>query len=105
MSFVTLEEAKDQCAVDHDVTLHDARLNRLIASAETWASNFLNRPLSDLVESGSEVPTGLDGIIPEDVKSGILLRVEFEFDPDAQKDATMEAAERTLWPYRVEVSV
>lgn len=97
--FVTLEEAKAQVVVDEDVGLHDDRLGRLIVAAELWAEEFLNRPLGDLVTA-----TGGDEL-REDVKSAILLHVEFEFDPDAQKDATIQAAERLLWPHRIELGI
>lgn len=97
--YVTLAEAKGQVAVDLDVSIHDARLTRLIVAAELWAEEFVNRPLGDLV---SETGTSE---VREDVKSAILLHVEFEFDPDAQKPATIEACQRLLWPHRLDVGV
>lgn len=97
--YVSLEEAKGQVVVDEDVEIHDDRLTRLIVAAELWAEEFVNRPLGDLVtETGGTE-------LREDVKSAILLHVEFEFDPDAQKEATIKAAERLLWPHRIELGV
>lgn len=97
--YVSLEEAKAQVVVDEDVDTHDDRLTRLIVAAELWAEEFLNRPLGDLVTE-----TGGDEL-REDVKSAILMHVEFEFDPDAQKDKTIQACERLLWPHRLELGV
>lgn len=97
--YVTLEEAKAQVVVDEDVDIHDDRLTRLIVAAELWAEEFLNRPLGDLVTE-----TGGDEL-REDVKSAVLLHVEFEFDPAAQQDKTISAAERLLWPHRIGLEV
>jgi hypothetical protein len=101
MTWVSLEEAKEQVAIEVDETLHDARLARLIAAAERWAEGFLNRSLGDLVESGESPPA-----VPEDVKSALLLHVEWEFDRDTQNgDMLLQRAHDLLWPYRAEVSV
>lgn len=97
--YVTLEQAKGQVVVDEDVDIHDERLTRLIVAGELWAEEFLNRPLGELVAE-----TGGDEL-REDVVSAILLHVEFEFDPDAQKDKTIEAAQRLLWPHRIALGI
>lgn len=98
--YVSLEEAKQQLVVDEDVEADDDKISRLIDAAETWAANYLNRPLSELEGSPA------DGIIPEDAKSAILMHVEWEYDPEAQRTgAIIERAHQLLWPYRVGLGV
>jgi len=102
MSYVTLDEAKDQVSIPREDDADDERLQRLIDAAEAWAENFLNAPLGDYEESPVESPPAL----PEDLKSGILLHVEAEFDRDmANFDTIMKRAHDLLWPYRVQVGV
>src|SRR5690554_1228298 len=98
MSYIELDEAKEQVSIGLDDDAHDARLERLIAAAEAWAANFLNAPLEDFEESPVQSPPTL----PEDLKSGMLLHVEFEFDRDVQNaEILLKRAEQLLWPYRV----
>jgi lysyl-tRNA synthetase class I len=102
MSYVTLNEAKDQVSIEHADDSSDDRLTRLIAAAEKWAENFLNAPLADFEESPVQSPPEL----PEDLKSGILLHIEAEFDRDMQNfDTIMKRAHDLLWPYRQELGV
>jgi hypothetical protein len=97
--YISLEEAKAQVAIDEDVEAHDDRLERLIDASEAAATNFLNRPLSELVGSP-------DVGIPEDAKSGLLLLLEWEFDRNRQDSAMLlERAHQLLWPYRAELDV
>ncbi|MBA3562892.1 MAG: phage gp6-like head-tail connector protein [Gammaproteobacteria bacterium] len=99
MSFVTLDEAKDQLAIEQDFTAHDERIERLISAAEKWAENFLNRSLEEL---DSDSPPSSPVEIPEDAKSAILLHVEAEFDRDERNmERLIETARNLLWPYRV----
>jgi len=101
--FISIEEAKDQVYVEHDRTDLDDRITRLLTSAEEWAVQFMNiDSLADLEESPAVSPPA----IPELVKSGILLRFEFEFDRDVDNaDLLMKRAEETLWPYRIGLGV
>lgn len=101
-TYVTLDEAKDQVSVERDNPDHDERLTRLIAAAHRWASNFLNAELSDYEDSPVQSPPTL----PEDIKSGILLHIELEFDRDEKlMGLLLTRAEQLLWPYRVGLGV
>jgi len=101
--YITLNEAKDQVSIEHDNVAHDARLTRLIIAAEAWAINFLNvDSLADLENSPHTSPPDF----PEDVKSGILLHVEAEFDRDEKNfELLIKRAEQLLWPYRIGLGV
>jgi len=98
MTYITLDEAKDQLAIELDNTNHDTRLTRLISAAELWAAHFLDAPLSDFEDSPVTSPPSL----PEDMKSALLLHVEMEFDrDDRMMDKLLLTAERLLWHYRI----
>jgi hypothetical protein len=96
--YITLDEAKDQVAVEISFSGHDALLTRILKASEKAAIQFLNiDSLDDLIESPADSPAA----IPEDVKCAILLNVEALFDRDMTNfDKLCEAAERLLWPYR-----
>lgn len=96
--YITLDEAKEQVSIELDNPNHDDRLTRLITAAETWAKNFLNvETLDDFQNSPVQSPPEL----PEDMKSGILLHIEMEFDRDASMmELQLARAEQLLWPYR-----
>lgn len=78
MSVVTLEEAKEQCEVIG--TAHDAKLTRMIAAAEAYVEQYLNRTLDPWVDLDSEEDPSSDDPVPEDVKHAILLYVEWFFN-------------------------
>ena len=101
--YISLDEAKDQVSVERSFAGHDERLTRLIAAAEQWATQFLNvDSLADLEGSPQTSPPDF----PEDVKSGILLHVQAEFDRDPQNfDLLMKRAEQLLWPHRIGLGV
>lgn len=96
--YITLDEAKEQVSVELDNPNHDDRLTRLIAAAERWAKNYLNvETLDDFYDSPIESPASL----PEDLKSGLLLHIEMEFDRDERNmELLLKRAEQLLWPYR-----
>jgi Phage gp6-like head-tail connector protein len=48
-NYVTLEEAKSQLALDDGITIHDARIQRLIGAAIDWAEDYTNRSLGELM--------------------------------------------------------
>ncbi len=97
MTYITLDEAKDQVSIEIDDTTHDSRLTRLITAAEKWAANFLNADLADYEDSPVTSPPTL----PEDMKSALLLHIEAEFDRDMNNFETLlKRAEQMLWPYR-----
>lgn len=102
--YITLDEAKDQVSVERDFTGHDARLTRLIEAAERWAVQFLN--IDSLADLEGSPQTSPPTTFPEDVKSGILLHVEMEFDRDERNfELLLKRAEQILWPYRINVGV
>lgn len=101
-TYVTLDEAKDQVSVERDNSDHDERLTRLVSAAHRWASNYLNAELADFEDSPTQSPPTL----PEDIKSGILLHVELEFDRDEKNmELLLKRAEQLLWPYRTGLGV
>jgi hypothetical protein len=51
--YITLEEAKDQLAIDYGLTIHDQRILRIIGGATDWAENFTQRSLGELLELNS----------------------------------------------------
>lgn len=101
--YITLDEAKDQVSIERDNPSHDERLTRLINAAEKWAMNYLNvETLADFEESPVQSPPEL----PEDLKSGMLLHIEMEFDRDEKNmELLLKRAEQLLWPYRGELGV
>lgn len=99
MTYVTVEEVKDQLSIEQDNDQHDTRIVRLIAAAELWAANFLDAPLVNYEDSPVESPP----TIPEDMKSALLLHIEMEFDRDERlMELLLKRAEQMLWPYRIE---
>lgn len=102
MSYLTLNEVKDHLSISYANTDHDARLERLITAAEEWAANFLNSSLENYESSPPESPP----VIPEQIKSGMLLHLEIDFDRDEKKLELLDVRSRELlWPYRVELGV
>lgn len=102
MSYVTLNQAKDQVSIEIEDDTYDSRLTRLIAASEKWAEGFLNAPLSDYLDSPGDSPNE----IPEDIQSAILLHVEAEFDRDVQNfEVILQRARDLLWPHRVGLGV
>lgn len=53
MTYVTLEDAKEQLSIDAGLTIHDTRIVKLIGAAEDWAENFTQRSLAELMELDS----------------------------------------------------
>jgi hypothetical protein len=53
LSYITLSEAKGQLSIDDGLTIHDAKVTRLISSAIDWAENFCGRSLGQLLELNS----------------------------------------------------
>lgn len=77
MSVVTIEEAREQCEVIG--TAHDSRLERMIAAAEAYVENYLNRSLDPWTEEISSESSS-ETAVPEDVKHAILLYVDWFFN-------------------------
>jgi len=100
MESITLDEAKGQCSVDLDFDGHDDRLERLILAAEQWAIQYCN--LESLEDFAAESPPEQ---LPEDVKSALLLHVEWEFDRDPGAGHLLKRAEDLLWPHRIGLGV
>ena len=51
--YISLTEAKEQLSIDDGLTIHDARIERLIGAAIDWAENFCGRSLGELMELNS----------------------------------------------------
>lgn len=66
--YISLTEAKDQLSIDDGLTIHDARIERLIGAAIDWAENFCGRSLGELMELDS--PSDASAVpLPEPVDS------------------------------------
>jgi hypothetical protein len=48
--YITLEEAKEQLAIDDGLTIHDQRILRCIGAAIDYAENYTGRSLCQLME-------------------------------------------------------
>lgn len=68
MTFITLDDAKDQLSIDSGLTQHDARINALIGAAIDWAENFCGRSLGELLPL-STPSDGAAVALPEPVDS------------------------------------
>lgn len=94
--WVTLDEAKDQVAIEPENDTHNGRLMRLIESSQLAASQFLNAPLEDFVDSPQSPPR-----LNEDIKTAILFIIEADFArDDRMMQKLLQRAENMLWPYR-----
>jgi len=68
MTFITLQNAKDQLSIDAGLTLHDDRITDLIGAAIDWAENFCGRSLGQLLPL-STPSDGAATALPEPVDS------------------------------------
>jgi hypothetical protein len=66
-TFITLTEAKEQLSIDEGLTIHDQRVMMLIRAAISWAENYTQRNLSQLMvldsppnDSGVPAPSPID---------------------------------------------
>lgn len=102
---LTLLEAKDHLRIEHDNTIHDDYLERLILSAEAWARSFLNVDSLDVFDTDSSPPAS-PFVLPEDLKSALLLHLEAMFSRDeVMMEKLMKTAEWLAMPYRRELGV
>lgn len=62
LTYITLQEAKDQLSIDYSNTTWDQRIADLIGASIDWAENFLNRSLGEMLELDS--PTD-ESAVPE----------------------------------------
>lgn len=101
--YLSLDEIKDHLSIEYSNTDHDARLTRLAKSAYAWAIVFLNRPLH-MMDDNSPPTSPL--VIPEDLKTALLLHIEayFERDPQAMT-MLLTAAENLAYSYRISIGV
>jgi hypothetical protein len=53
---ISLTEAKEQLSIDAGLTIHDARIQRLIGAAIDWAENFCGRSLAQLMPLPASSP-------------------------------------------------
>lgn len=99
-----MEEARAHLKQRLDDDFDDIALK--IEAAESWAVQFLQRPLSDLTTSTAS-PPGLDGgELDPAVKVAILQRMEAFYDRDpANAQALVDDAINVLYPFRVGLGV
>lgn len=102
---LTLLEIKDHLRIEHSNTTHDDLLNRLALASAAWACSFLNVESLELFDTDSSPPAS-PFLLPEDLKSGLLLHVEAMFSrDDVMMDKLMKTAEWLVMPYRQEMGV
>jgi hypothetical protein len=66
--FITLQDAKDQLSIDEGLTIHDRRIQLLINAAVSWAENYTQRSIGQLMELDS--PPADEGVpLPNPVDS------------------------------------
>lgn len=101
---LTLAEMKDHLRIELDNPTHDDLLDRLAISADAWARGFLNvDSLEELVDT-SPLPSPV--VLPEDLKSALLMHVEAMFSRDeATMPMLLKAAENMVYHYRTELGV
>lgn len=101
MTYITLDDAKDQLSIQLSNETHDTKLGRLIKATEKWASQYLNADLSDYEDSDESPPR-----LQEDIMNGMLLYLEAHFDKDeGTMQLYVDRAEAALWPHRVGLGV
>lgn len=104
LRYTTLSDAKGQLSIPDSITVHDARITRLIAAAEEWARVFLN--IDSLEDTLDDSPVSSPVELPPNITSAILMHVEAEFDRDMQNfNVLIGRATDLLWPYRKELGV
>lgn len=102
---LTVIEIKEHLRIELSNTGHDDLLSRLGASAEKWACSFLNVASLEVFDADSSPPAS-PFLLPEDLKSGLLLHVEAMFArDDAMMEKLLKAAEWLVMPYRRELGV
>lgn len=101
--YLTLEDMKDHLSIELSNTEHDVRLTRLAKSAYAWAISFLNRQLHTMDDNS---PPASPLVIPEDLKTALLLHVEAYFERDPQSmTMLLTAAQNMAQPYRISIGV
>lgn len=101
---LTQAEVKDHLRIEHENTMHDDLIDRLRDSAASWACSFLN--IDTLEEFDDNSPPASPFVVPQDLKSGMLLHVEAMFSRDeAMMERLLKAAENLLIPYRQDLGV
>lgn len=98
-TFITLAEAKDQLSIDEGLTIHDNRINLLIRAAVSWAENYTQRSLAQLMELDS--PPADSGIpAPSPVDSPRLDHENRFIDPGERAFSIAgltEGIDTTMW--------
>jgi hypothetical protein len=94
-NYVTLEEAKSQLALDDGITVHDARIKRLIGAAIDMAEDYTNRSLGELLELNSPSDSSAVPLPnPKDSPSCWQAEANRLFDLDPTIDAALWTPEQ-----------
>lgn len=73
MKFLTLDEIKDQCRIEHDFTLEDALLTAYGGASENTLLRICNRSYSDLLTHfGDDNGEGVK-VVPADFRAAALM--------------------------------
>lgn len=102
--YVSMDEARGHLKEIPAEDFEDVALK--IEAAEEWAAEFLNRPLSELLNESSDSPPDPSGELKPSVKVAILLRLEafYERDP-ATSEGLIKDAREVLYPFRTGLGV
>ena len=104
MSYVSMAEAQAHLKQKLPDDLDDIAAK--IDAAESRATQFLNRPLSELLVDGADSPPTLDGELDPAVKLAVLQLVEAAYlrDPDTMQKL-IDDAHAILYPFRIGLGV
>lgn len=73
MKFLTLDEIKDQCRIEHDFTLEDTLLTAYGGASENTLLRICNRSYSDLLENFGEGGGEGGTVVPADFRVAALM--------------------------------
>ena len=73
MKFLTLNEIKDQCRIEHDFTLEDTLLTAYGGASENTLLRICNRSYSDLLETFGEDDGEGGTVVPADFRVAALM--------------------------------
>jgi uncharacterized phage protein (predicted DNA packaging) len=73
MKFLTLNEIKDQCRIEHDFTLEDTLLTTYGGASENALLRICNRSYSDLLENFGDDDGECGKVVPADFRVAALL--------------------------------
>jgi len=80
MKFLTLDEIKDQCRIEHDFTLEDTLLTAYGGASENTLLRICNRSYSDLLENFGDDDGEGGKVVPADFRVAALLMAKHLYE-------------------------